>query len=261
MERFGGRRAVVTAAASGIGRALSARLVAEGATVVAGDVDEQALTALQSELGPAVHARRCDVTAEDDVAALVQACTQVGGPPDLLLNVAGGSTASPLIDMTAEQWDGVMALSLRSTFFGVKHGARAMIAGGRGGVIINIASVNARIPLRRAAPYAAAKAGVVSLTESAALELAEHGVRVCAVSPGLTATPPIEALLALPGAREAFDARIPMRRPAEAAEIAAAALFLASDDASYTTGVNLFVDGGWRLSGYPDLRGIVGGAP
>jgi NAD(P)-dependent dehydrogenase (short-subunit alcohol dehydrogenase family) len=104
------------------------------------------------------------------------------------------------------------------------------------------------------AAYAAAKAGVVMLGRNAALELAEHDIRVTTVSPGLTATPLVDPMLSTPAARAAFVDRIPFGRPATPEEIAATALYLASDDASYVTGINVFIDGGWALTGYPDLR-------
>lgn len=106
--------------------------------------------------------------------------------------------------------------------------------------------------------YSAAKAGVVSLTETAAIELGERGIRVNAVSPGLTDTPLVSPLLAVPAVRAAYLERIPMRRAATPAEIAAAATFLASDDAAYINGVNLFVDGGWEHTAYPDLAKAMG---
>ena len=107
------------------------------------------------------------------------------------------------------------------------------------------------------AAYSAAKAGVVSLGQTAAIELGDRGIRVCTVSPGLTETPLIGPMMSIPGAADAFASRIPLRRPAQPDDIAAAAVFLASGDAVYITGVNLFVDGGWELTAYPDLRRLI----
>jgi meso-butanediol dehydrogenase/(S,S)-butanediol dehydrogenase/diacetyl reductase len=142
-------------------------------------------------------------------------------------------------------------------FFGVKHAARQMIADGTQGAIVNIASLNSRVPMVFGAAYSAAKAGVVSLSQTAAIELGDRGIRVCTVSPGLTETPLIGPMMSIPGADDAFRSRIPLRRPAQPDDIAAAAVFLASEDAVYITGVNLFVDGGWELTAYPDLRRLI----
>jgi NAD(P)-dependent dehydrogenase (short-subunit alcohol dehydrogenase family) len=143
---------------------------------------------------------------------------------------------------------------MKSVFLGVKHAARQMLAQGGGGAIVNIASLNSRVPMFFGVAYSAAKAGVVMIGQTAALELGEHGIRVCTVSPGLTDTPLVAALTSDPEANAAYLERIPLRRPASPDDIASAALYLASDDASYITGVNLFVDGAWEQTAYPDLR-------
>lgn len=253
--RFAGRHAVVTGAASGIGLAIARRVVEEGGMVVAGDVNAAGLEALAGERVVTMHA---DVTVEDDVAGLVAACQQQFGSVDAVFNVAGASRGSLLVDMTEQDWDFTVDLCLKGVFLGVKHAARAMAEGG-GGAIVNIASLNARVPMVFNAAYSAAKAGVVSLTHSAAIELGDAGVRVNAVLPGLTATPLIGPMMMLPGAEAAFMERIPLRRPATPDDIAAGALFLASDDAAYITGTELVIDGGWERTAYPDLRRLLAG--
>ncbi|MEN9504864.1 MAG: hypothetical protein RI958_790 [Actinomycetota bacterium] len=250
---FDGRHAVVTGAASGIGRAIVQRLVAAGASVVAGDIDVEGLATLHDELGRLVVPVVSDVTVEDEVAALVAACSERFGSVDAMFNVAGGARVAPLIEMSADDWDFTVGLCLRGTFFGVKHAGRAMAAQG-GGAIVNIASLNARVPMQFNGAYSAAKAAVVSLTHTAAIELGDAGVRVNAVLPGLTDTPLSAPMVALPAARQAFMDRIPLRRAALPDDIAAAAVFLAGDDASYITGTELVVDGGWERTAYPDLR-------
>jgi meso-butanediol dehydrogenase / (S,S)-butanediol dehydrogenase / diacetyl reductase len=255
-ERFQDRVAVVTGAASGIGLAITRRLVAEGARVAAGDIDAGGLEALAGELGDRVATARCDVTVEDDVAGLVAAADGLGGV-DTMFNVAGASRPALITDMTEEDWDFTVDLCLKGVFFGVKHAARRMVESGRKGAIVNIASLNSRVPMVFGAAYSAAKAGVVSLSQSAALELGDHGIRVTAVSPGLTDTPLVRPMTSVETVQAAFVERIPLRRPAQPEEIAAAALFLASDDASYISGVNLFVDGGWEQTAYPDLRRLM----
>jgi NAD(P)-dependent dehydrogenase (short-subunit alcohol dehydrogenase family) len=261
INRFTGRHAVVTGAASGIGLAITRRFTAEGGLVVAGDVNADGLAALQSELGDLVVTIRSDVTVEDDVAGIVAECEARFGPIDAMFNVAGATRAALIVDLSEQDWDFTVDLCLKGVFFGVKHAARAMSAAGRGGAIVNIASLNARVPMVFGAAYAAAKAGVVSLTHSAAVELGDLGIRVTAVLPGLTNTPLIGPMMSLPGADEAFMARIPLRRQASPEDIAAAAVFLASDDATYITGTDLVVDGGWERTAYPDLRRLLSGDP
>lgn len=253
MERFVAKHAVVTGAASGIGLAIARRFAGEGGRVIAGDVNTEGLAALDAELGDHVVTLRADVTVEQDVAGLVAACVERFGSVDAMFNVAGGTRAALIMDMSEQDWDFTVDLCLKGVFFGVKQAARAMAAG-RGGAIVNIASLNSRVPMVFGAAYSAAKAGVVSLTQSAAIELGELGIRVTAVSPGLTDTPLVAPMLALPGAREAFMERIPLRRAAQPEDIAAAALFLAGDDGAYITGTDLVVDGGWERTAYPDLR-------
>ena len=253
--RFAGKHAIVTGAASGIGLAIAHRFVEEGGLVVAGDVNADGLEMLASDR---IVAMRADVTVEDDVAGLVAACQQQFGSVDAMFNVAGASRGSLLVDMSEDDWDFTVDLCLKGVFFGVKHAARAMAAAG-GGAVVNIASLNARVPMVFNAAYSAAKAGVVSLTHSAAIELGDAGVRVNAVLPGLTATPLIGPMMMLPGAEAAFMQSIPLRRPATPADIAAGALFLASDDAAYITGTELVIDGGWERTAYPDLRRLLAG--
>jgi NAD(P)-dependent dehydrogenase (short-subunit alcohol dehydrogenase family) len=134
-----------------------------------------------------------------------------------------------------------------------------MIAKGTGGAFVNISSLNSRVPMYFGSSYCAAKAGVAMLSQCGALELGEHGIRVSAVSPGLTVTPLVQPLLDVPNALQAYLDRIPLGRAATPEDIAASALFLASDDASYISGVNLFVDGAWEQTGYPDLRPLIVG--
>lgn len=251
------RQAVVTGAASGIGRAIARRWVANGGSVVAGDVDDTGLAALVDELGEAVVTAHADVTVEDDVARLVDLAVTHSGGLDAMFNVAGGSRAALLTDLSEQDWRFTIDLCLTSVFFGTKHAARAMTASGNGGAIVNIASLNSRVPMVFGSAYSAAKAGVVSLTQSAAIELGERGIRVNAVSPGLTQTPLVGPMLSLPGAQAAFDAAIPLGRNAEPEDIAAASVFLAGPDAGYITGANLFVDGGWQHTAYPDLRRLL----
>jgi meso-butanediol dehydrogenase / (S,S)-butanediol dehydrogenase / diacetyl reductase len=253
-DRYAGKVAVVTGAASGIGLAIARRFAAEGGAVVGGDIADDGLEALGTELGDRAAVLRCDVTSEADVAALVDRAVDAFGGVHAAFNVAGASRPGLLVDLGEEDWDFTVDLCLKGVFFGIKHAGRRMVDQGGGGAIVNIASLNSRVPMFYGGAYAAAKAGVVSLGQTGALELGEHGIRVSTVSPGLTDTPLVEAMTGLPELHAAFMERIPLKRPATPGDIAAAACFLASDDAAYITGANLFVDGGWEQTAYPDLR-------
>jgi 3-oxoacyl-[acyl-carrier protein] reductase len=235
------RTVVVTAAAgAGIGAAVVRRCLEEDArAVVLGDVHERRLGAAAEELHAAfgagrVAAVRCDVTVEDDVNALLDAAEAFGGV-DVLVNNAGlGGTAS-ILEMTDEQWSRVLDITLTGTMRCTRAAARRLVAAGRRGVIVNNASVVGWRAQEGQAHYAAAKAGVMALTRSAALDLAPHGVRVNAVSPSLVMHPFLakvtsDELLAELTAREAFG------RSAEPWEVANVMVFLASDYASYMTG-------------------------
>ena len=250
--RYAGKVAVVTGGASGIGEAIVRRLLAEGASVVAGDVNTDRLELLGKELGDKFHGVRADVRSEDDVAALVAAAAQFGTLTSAF-NVAGLGRGSAIIEQSEDDWKFVLDVCLNGVFYAMKHEGQAMAAAG-GGAILNISSLNSEVPMFGGSAYCTAKAGVAMLTKCGALELAESGIRVNAVSPGLTDTPLTSMTKTVPGIAEAYNDRIPFKRAASPAEIAAAALYLSSDDASYISGVNLFVDGAWATTGYPDLR-------
>jgi meso-butanediol dehydrogenase / (S,S)-butanediol dehydrogenase / diacetyl reductase len=257
--RYSGKVAVVTGAASGIGQAIARRLVHEGGAVVAGDIAEGGLEKLVAELGERCLPVTCDVTREADVEGLIAAAMNHFGGLHAAFNVAGGARPALIVDMTEEDWDFTVDLCLKGVLFGMKHAGRQMIANGAGGAIVNISSLNSRVPMHFGSAYCAAKAGVAMLSQCGALELGEHGIRVSAVSPGLTVTPLVQPLLDVPAALQAYLDRIPLGRPAQPEDIAASALFLASDEASYISGVNLFVDGAWEQTAYPDLRPFIAG--
>lgn len=255
-DRFADRTAVVTGAGSGIGAAITRRFIAEGGRVAGGDINTDALREMERELGHAFVPVTCDVTREDDVAALVDTALERFDGVHAAFNAAGASRPALIVDMTEQDWDFTVDLCLKGVFLSMKHEAQRMIDGGSGGAIVNIASLNSRVPMYFGAAYSAAKAGVAMLGQQGALEMAEHGIRVNTVSPGLTATPLVQPLLDIPAANEAYLERIPLRRPGTPDDMAATALYLASDDAAYVTGTNVFVDGGWAQTGYPDLRGV-----
>ncbi len=258
-NRFENKVAVVTGGASGIGLAIVRRLTEEGATVVAGDINDEALAALGRELGTKVVTMRCDVTKEDQVESLIATAVERCGGVHAAFNVAGASRPSYIVDLAESDWDFTVDLCLKGVFLGMKHQARQMMKAGTGGTIVNIASLNAHVPMHAGAAYATAKAGVEMLTKNGALEFAPFGIRVNAILPGLVETPLTRPHFADPARLDAFKARIPMGRPAQPAEIAAPSLYLASDDAGYVSGASLLVDGAWAVSGYPDMRPFRGG--
>ncbi|MFI2236207.1 SDR family oxidoreductase [Streptomyces chrestomyceticus] len=236
-----GRTAVVTAAAgAGIGGATARRLLEEGADVLLSDAHTRRLkeyeAALAAEFGAGrVAAQPCDVTDEAQVAALFEHAERLHGRLDVVVNNAGLGGSADLVAMTDDQWTAVLDVTLNGTFRCTRAALRRMRAAGRGGVIVNNASVVGWRAQRGQAHYAAAKAGVMALTRCAAVEAAAYGVRVNAVSPSLAVHPHLakvtgaELLTELTG-REAFG------RSAEPWEVANVIVFLASDYASYMTG-------------------------
>ncbi|MFB1048135.1 SDR family oxidoreductase [Streptomyces chrestomyceticus] len=236
-----GRTAVVTAAAgTGIGGATARRLLEEGADVLLSDAHTRRLkeygAALAAEFGAGrVAAQPCDVTDEAQVTALFEHAERLHGRLDVVVNNAGLGGSADLVAMTDDQWAAVLDVTLNGTFRCTRAALRRMRAAGRGGVVVNNASVVGWRAQRGQAHYAAAKAGVMALTRCAAVEAAAYGVRVNAVSPSLAVHPHLakvtgEELLTELTGREAFG------RSAEPWEVANVIVFLASDYASYMTG-------------------------
>ncbi|MFI9306296.1 SDR family oxidoreductase [Streptomyces triculaminicus] len=245
-ELLSGRTAVITAAAgTGIGGATARRFLEEGAGVVLGDVHARRLThtvtALAGEFGAArVAGTVCDVTDETQVAALLDLAEERHGPLDILVNNAGLGGTAELVDMTDEQWDRVLDVTLHGTFRCTRAALRRMRASGAGGIVVNNASVVGWRAQRGQAHYAAAKAGVMALTRCAAVEAAAYGVRVNAVSPSLAAHPHLDRVAA-PGLLAELARREAFGRAAEPWEVANVIVFLASGYSSYMTGETVAV--------------------
>jgi 3-oxoacyl-[acyl-carrier protein] reductase len=249
-----GKVALVTGAARGIGRAIADRLAANGASVVYTDVD---IAGAKDAAGAAHLALPLDVTDEAQVERAIATTLERLGRLDILVNNAGIGTGPEdrrgIEGVSTAQWRRVIDVDLTGVFLVSRAGAAAMIAQ-RGGRIINIASVVGLVPLRLQSAYVAAKAGVVNLTKSMALELAPHGILVNAIAPGSTETDAWQGWIAdASSEQQALYARlmshIPLARAAQPEEIAHAALFLAAPASSYITGHVLTVDGGWT-AGY-----------
>jgi NAD(P)-dependent dehydrogenase (short-subunit alcohol dehydrogenase family) len=251
--RLAGRVAVITGAASGMGKATALRFLEEGARVVAADLNEEngkELVNEASQLGhdDTVRFVRTDVSREDDVQAMVAAALDEFGQLDVLFNNAGvGGVFGPITHTDLDDWNWTIGVLLGGVFLGTKHGARAMKATG-GGSIINTASVAGLSGGSGPHAYSAAKAAVINLTRSTAIELARSNIRVNAICPGAINTPLINM-----GNAEAmgqvFDSVQPWPNHGTGDHIAGAALFLASDDSEFVTGEALLVDGGLTAGG------------
>ena len=250
------RVAVITGGASGMGRATVLRFLAEGARVVVADLNEsngaQLLAEIEATHG-ADRARfvRTDVAEEADVERMIAVAVGEFGGVDVVFNNAGvGGAFGPLTEIGVDDWDRTFAVLVRSVFAGTKHAARVMIEQGRGGSIINTASIAGLIGSPEIPAYTASKHAVIGLTKSAAIDCTGTAVRVNCVCPGLIDSRMLSAIIEgrnpgnAPVPNDKVVERIPARRLGLATEVASVVAFLASDEASYVTGSAYTVDGG-----------------
>ena len=255
MFRLDHKIALVTGAGSGIGEAIARLFAEQGAHVVIGDIQEAAATRVASSLqesGLAATALALDVADEGQVQAAMQKISSTLGRLDILVNNAGVSHVGNILETSVDEWERVMHVNARGVFICAREGIRQMLAQSpAGGTIINMGSVAGMIGVDRRLPYSASKGAVLAMTRSIAMDYVSQGIRCNAICPGTVHTPFVEGYLARNFAghedaeRQKLHDRQPIGRMGRPDEIAKAALYLASDEASFVTGSQLVIDGGW----------------
>ncbi len=257
MKRLNQKSALVTGAARGIGRGFAERFVAEGATVAIADIDFEAAQETAREIGPAAYAIHIDVCAQDSIDAAMQAVVQKAGKLDILINNAALFDASRTVDITRESYDKLYAVNVAGTLFTMQAAARQMIKQGHGGKIINMASQAGRRGEALVAVYCSTKAAVISLTQSAGLDLIKNGINVNAIAPGVVDGvhwDHVDSMFAklegkpLGQKKAEVAAGVPAGRFAVPEDLTGMAVFLASTEADYIVSQSYNVDGGQWMS-------------
>jgi NAD(P)-dependent dehydrogenase (short-subunit alcohol dehydrogenase family) len=251
---FSGKAVIVTGAAAGIGEACARAFAAAGAGVVLADINEDrnrgVADLIAIDFGVRAVPIAANVASEADCEAIVLRALDEFGRIDVLVNNAGVTAPGTILDLDPKEWDRVMDINLRSYFILTQIAAKAMIERGIRGAVVNMSSINSDLAIANQLAYTASKGGVRQLTRAAALGLAQHGIRVNAIGPGSIMTDLLKSVMQDEEGRRRILSRTPAGRVGEPAEIAAVALFLASDMASYITGQTIFADGGRSALNY-----------
>jgi NAD(P)-dependent dehydrogenase (short-subunit alcohol dehydrogenase family) len=257
MKRLEGKSAIVTGSARGIGRAFAEAYVREGATVAIADINLEAAEKTASEIGPAAYAVRLDVTDQASIDAAIAAVENKAGGLDILINNAALFDAAPIVEISRASYDRLFTVNVAGTLFMLQAAARSMIARGKGGRIINMASQAGRRGEALVAVYCATKAAVISLTQSAGLDLIKHRINVNAIAPGVVDGEHwdhVDSLFAryenrpLGEKKKLVGEGVPYGRMGRAEDLTGMAVFLASSEAEYIVAQTYNVDGGQWMS-------------
>lgn len=257
MKRLAGKSALITGSAGGIGQAFAEAYAREGANVTIADIDLDNAKEVAGQIGSTAHATYLDVTDQSSIDAAIESCEQKFGGIDILINNAALFDLAPIVDITRASFDRLMAVNLAGTLFTLQAAARSMIDRGKGGKIINMASQAGRRGEPLVAVYCATKAAVISLTQSAGLDLIKHGIHVNAIAPGVVDGKHwqgVDSLFAKFENRPVGEKKrlvgeaVPIGRMATPDDLTGMAIFLASDDSNYIVAQTYNVDGGNWMS-------------
>lgn len=254
MFSYEGKKVAVTGGGRGIGRAIAVAMAGLGAEVTLASRTKSQLEAVADEirgLGAAVHVRPCDLTDLEAATTLIDDAASTMGGLDVLVNNAGGGEEGwlgALEDATPESFDAVYQLNLRSPFFAATRAVKHMIAAGTGGAILNVASIDGLVPAPGEALYGSAKAAMISLTQSLAIEVGHHGIRVNAIAPALIDTALVAEWIPSEAVRAERASYYPLNRIGQPEDVAGAAVYLCSDEAGWISGVTIPVAGGQQTT-------------